>query len=101
MKKTIFSLVWLLIATVSSGKAETTSAFETTQQSSVLKTNDEMASLPPSSIEDGNTQKPNKETAPKPAKKGMRIVGNVLVGLLVGFAVVVAVFIISYTGNQH
>jgi hypothetical protein len=101
MKKTIFSLVWLLLATVTSVKAETTNAFETTQQSSVLKTNDEMASLPPSSIEDGNTQKPNKETAPKPAKKGLRIVGNVLVGLLVGFAVVVAVFIISYAGNQH
>jgi len=101
MKKTIFSLVWLLLATVTSVKAETTNAFETTQQSSVLKTNDEMASLPPSSIEDGNTQKPNKETAPKPAKKGLRIVGNVLVGLLVGFAVVVAVFIISYTGNQN
>jgi hypothetical protein len=101
MKKTIFSLVWLLLATVTSVKAETTNAFETTQQSSVLKTNDEMASLPPSSIEDGNTQKPNKETAPKPAKKGLRIVGNLLVGLLVGFAVVVAVFIISYTGNQH
>jgi len=101
MKKTIFSLVWLLLATVTSVKAETTNAFETTQQSSVLKTNDEMASLPPSSIEDGNTQKPNKETAPKPAKKGLRIVGNVLVGLLVGFAAVVAVFIISYTGNQN
>jgi hypothetical protein len=93
--------VWLLIATVSSLEAETTNAFETTQQSSVLKTNDEMASLPPSSIEDGNTQKPNKEKAPKPAKKGLRIVGNVLVGLLVGFVVVVAVAIISYTGNQH
>ncbi|MEY4861837.1 MAG: hypothetical protein RL059_1541 [Bacteroidota bacterium] len=101
MKKTILSIVWLLIATVSSGKAETTNAFETTQQSTVLKTNDEMASLPPSSIEDGNTQKPNKEKAPKPAKKGLRIVGNVLVGLLVGFVVVVAVAIISYTGNQH
>jgi len=101
MKKTIFSLVWLLLATVTSVKAETTNAFETTQQSSVLKTNDEMASLPPSSIEDGNTQKPNKEKAPRPAKKGLRIVGNVLVGLLVGFAVVVAVFIISYAGNQH
>jgi hypothetical protein len=101
MKKTIFSLIWVLLATDTSGKAETTSAFETTQQSTVLKTNDEMASLPPSSIEDGNTQKPNKETAPKPAKKGLRIVGNVLVGLLVGFAVVVAVFIISYAGNQH
>ncbi len=101
MKKTIFSIVWLLIATVSSLEAETTNAFETTQQSSVLKTNDEMASLPPSSIDDGNTQKPNKETAPKPAKKGLRIVGNVLVGLLVGFVVVVAVAIISYTGNQH
>ena len=60
-----------------------------------------MASLPPSTIEDGNTQKPNKEKAPKPAKKGLRIVGNVLVGLLVGFVVVVAVAIISYTGNQH
>ena len=93
--------MWLLIATVSSLEAETTNAFETTQQSSVLKTNDEMASLPPSSIEDGNTQKPNKEKAPKPAKKGLRIVGNVLVGLLVGFVVVVAVAIISYTGNQH
>jgi hypothetical protein len=101
MKKTIFSLVWLLIATVSSGKAETTSAFESTKQSSVLKTNDEMASLPPSTIEDGNTQKPNKKKAPKPAKKGLRIVGNVLVGLAVGFVVVIAVFIISYTGNQH
>jgi hypothetical protein len=101
MKKTIFSLVWLLIATVSSGKAETTSAFETNQQSTVLTTNDERATLPPSSIEDGNTQKPNKETAPKPAKKGLRIVGNVLVGLLVGFWVVVAVAIISYTGNQN
>ncbi len=101
MKKTIFSLVWVLIATVSSLEAETTNAFETTQQSTVLKTNDEMASLPPSSIENGNTQKPNKKKAPKPAKKGLRIVGNVLVGLAVGFAVVVAVFIISYTGNQH
>jgi hypothetical protein len=101
MKKTIFSLIWVLLATISSVGAETTSAFETTQQSSVLKTNNEMASLPPSSIEDGNTQKPNKEKAPRPAKKGLRIVGNVLVGLLVGFAVVVAVFIISYTGNQH
>ena len=101
MKKTIFSILWLLIATVSSGKAETTNAFETTQQSSVLKTNDEMASLPPSSIDDGNTQKPNKEKAPRPAKKGLRIVGNVLVGLAVGFVVVIAVFIISYTGNQH
>ena len=101
MKKTILSIVWLLIATVSSGKAETTSAFETNQQSTVLTTNDERASLPPSSIENGNTQKPNKETAPKPAKKGLRIVGNVLVGLLVGFVVVVAVFIISYAGNQH
>lgn len=101
MKKTIFSLVWVLLATVTSGKAETTSAFETNQQSTVLTTNDERASLPPSSIEDGNTQKPNKETAPKPAKKGLRIVGNVLVGLLVGFVVVVAVAIISYTGNQH
>lgn len=101
MKKTIFSLVWVLIATVSSLEAETTNAFETTQQSTVLKTNDEMASLPPSSIENGNTQKPNKKKAPKPAKKGLRIVGNVLVGLLVGFVVVVAVFIISYTGNQH
>jgi hypothetical protein len=101
MKKTIFSLVWLLLATVTSGKAETTSAFEPNQQSTVLTTKDEMASLPPSSIEDGNTQKPNKETAPKPAKKGLRIVGNVLVGLVVGFVVVVAVFIISYTGNQH
>jgi hypothetical protein len=29
MKKTIFSLVWLLIATVSSGKAETNNAFDT------------------------------------------------------------------------
>jgi hypothetical protein len=29
MKKTILSIVWLLIATVSSGKAETTNAFET------------------------------------------------------------------------
>ena len=101
MKKTIFSLVWVLLATVTSGKAETTSAFETNQQSTVLTTNDERASLPPSSIEDGNTQKPNKETAPKPAKKGLRIVGNVLVGLLVGFVVVVAIAIISYTGNQH
>jgi hypothetical protein len=101
MKKTIFSLVWLLIATVSSGKAETTNAFESTKQSSVLKTNDEMASLPPSSIENGNTQKPNKETDPKPKKKGLRIVGNVLVGLAVGFVLVIAVFIISYTGNQH
>ncbi len=101
MKKTIFSLVWVLIATVSSLEAETTNAFETTQQSTVLKTNDEMALLPPSSIENGNTQKPNKKKAPKPAKKGLRIVGNVLVGLAVGFAVVVAVFIISYTGNQH
>ncbi|NBO50265.1 MAG: hypothetical protein EBU80_11215 [Chitinophagia bacterium] len=101
MKKTIFSLVWVLIATVSSLEAETTNAFETTQQSTVLKTNDEMALLPPSSIENGNTNKPNKETAPKPGKKGLRIVGNVLVGLLVGFVVVVAVFIISYTGNQH
>ena len=101
MKKTIFSIVWLLIATVSSLEAETTNAFETTQQSSVLKTNDEMASLPPSSIDDGNTQKPNKKKAPKPAKKGLRIVGNVLVGLAVGFVVVIAVFIISYTGNQH
>ena len=101
MKKTIFSLVWVLIATVSSGKAETTSAFETNQQSTVLTTKDERATLPPSSIEDGNTQKPNKETAPKPAKKGLRIVGNVLVGLLVGFWVVVAVAIISYTGNQN
>jgi hypothetical protein len=101
MKKTIFSLVWVLLATVTSGKAETTNAFENTQQSTVLKTNDERASLPPSTIEDGNTQKPNKETAPKPAKKGLRIVGNVLVGLLVGFVVVVAVAIISYTGNQN
>jgi len=101
MKKTIFSIVWLLIATVSSLEAETTNAFETTQQSSVLKTNDEMASLPPSSIEDGNTQKPNKEKAPRPAKKGLRIVGNVLVGLAVGFVLVIAVFIISYTGNQN
>ena len=101
MKKTIFSLVRVLIATVSSLEAETTNAFETTQQSTVLKTNDEMALLPPSSIENGNTNKPNKETAPKPGKKGLRIVGNVLVGLLVGFVVVVAVFIISYTGNQH
>ncbi len=101
MKKTIFSLVWVLLATVTSGKAETMSAFETTQQSTVLATNDERASLPPSSIEDGNTQKPNKETAPKPAKKGLRIVGNVLVGLLVGFAVVVAVAIISYAGHQN
>mgnify|MGYP000067429450 FL=1 len=101
MKKTIFSIVWLLIATVSSLEAETTNAFETTKQSSVLKTNDEMASLPPSSIDDGNTQKPNKKKAPKPAKKGLRIVGNVLVGLAVGFVVVVAVFIISYAGNQH
>jgi len=101
MKKTIFSIVWLLIATVSSLEAETTNAFETTQQSSVLKTNDEMASLPPSSIDDGNTQKPNKKKAPKPAKKGLRIVGNVLVGLAVGFVLVIAVFIISYAGNQH
>jgi hypothetical protein len=101
MKKTIFSIVWLLIATVSSLEAETTNAFETTQQSSVLKTNDEMASLPPSSIDDGNTQKPNKKKAPKPAKKGLRIVGNVLVGLAVGFVLVIAVAIISYTGNQH
>jgi hypothetical protein len=101
MKKTILSIVWLLIATVSSGKAETTNAFETTQQSTALKTNDEMASLPPSSIEDGNTQKPNKEKAPRPAKKGLRIVGNVLVGLAVGFVLVIAVAIISYTGNQH
>ena len=101
MKKTIFSIVWLLIATVSSLEAETTNAFETTKQSSVLKTNDEMASLPPSTIDDGNTQKPNKKKAPKPAKKGLRIVGNVLVGLAVGFVVVVAVFIISYAGNQH
>ena len=101
MKKTILCLVWVLIATVSSLEAETTNAFETTQQSTVLKTNDEMALLPPSSIENGNTNKPNKETAPKPGKKGLRIVGNVLVGLLVGFVVVVAVFIISYTGNQH
>jgi len=101
MKKTILCLVWVLIATVSSLEAETTNAFETNQQSTVLATYDERASLPPSSIENGNTQKPNKETAPKPAKKGLRIVGNLLVGLLVGFAVVVAVFIISYTGNQH
>ena len=101
MKKTIFSLVWVLIATVTSGKAETTSAFETTQQSTVFITNDEMASLPPSSIENGSTQKPNKEKAPTPKKKGLRIVGNVLVGLAVGFVVVVAVFIISYAGNQH
>ncbi|MEN9949048.1 MAG: hypothetical protein RL106_1871 [Bacteroidota bacterium] len=101
MKKTILCLVWVLIAIVSSLEAETTNAFETTQQSYVLKTNDEMASLPPSSIENGNTQKPNKKKAPKPAKKGLRIVGNVLVGLLVGFVVVVAVFIISYAGNQH
>ncbi len=101
MKKTIFSLVWVLLATVTSGKAETTNAFENTQQSTVLKTNDERASLPPSTIEDGNTQKPNKETAPKPAKKGLRIVGNVLVGLLVGFVVVVAVAIISYAGHQN
>ncbi len=101
MKKTIFSLVWVLLATVTSGKAETTSAFETNQQSTVLTTNDEMASLPPSSIENGSTQKPTKEKAPKPKKKGLRIVGNVLVGLAVGFVVVVAVFIISYTGNQH
>ena len=101
MKKTILCLVWVLIATVSSVGAETTSAFESTKQSSVLITNDEMALLPPSSIENGNTNKPNKETAPKPGKKGLRIVGNVLVGLLVGFVVVVAVFIISYAGNQH
>ena len=101
MKKTIFSIVWLLIATVSSLEAETTNAFETTKQSSVLKTNDEMASLPPSTIDDGNTQKPNKKKAPKPKKKGLRIVGNVLVGLAVGFVLVIAVFIISYTGNQH
>ena len=101
MKKTIFSLIWVLLATVTSGKAETTSAFETTQQSTVFTTNDERASLPPSSIENGNTQKPNKETDPKPKKKGLRIVGNVLVGLAVGFVVVIAVFIISYTGNQH
>ena len=101
MKKTILCLVWVLIATVSSLEAETTNAFETTQQSTVLKTNDEMALLPPSSIENGNTNKPNKETAPKPGKKGLRIVGNVLVGLLVGFVVVVAIAIISYTGNQH
>ena len=101
MKKTIFSLVWVLLATVTSGKAETTSAFETNQQSTVLTTNDERASLPPSSIENGNTNKPNKETAPKPGKKGLRIVGNVLVGLLVGFVVVVAVAIISYTGHQN
>jgi len=101
MKKTILNIVWLLIATVSSLEAETTNAFETTQQSSVLKTNDEMASLPPSSIDDGNTQKPNKKKAPKPAKKGLRIVGNVLVGLAVGFVLVIAVAIISYTGNQH
>jgi hypothetical protein len=101
MKKTILCLVWLLIATVSSVGAETTSAFETTQQSTVFITNDEMASLPPSSIENGSTQKPNKEKAPKPKKKGLRIVGNVLVGLAVGFVVVVAVFIISYAGNQH
>ena len=101
MKKTIFSLVWVLIATVSSLEAETTNAFETTQQSTVLKTNDEMALLPPSSIENGNTNKPNKETAPKPGKKGLRIVGNVLVGLLVGFVVVVAVAIISYAGHQN
>ncbi len=101
MKKTILCLIWVLLATISSVGAETTSAFETTQQSTVFKTNDEMASLPPSSIEYGNTQKPNKETAPKPAKKGLRIVGNVLVGLLVGFAVVVAVAIISYTGHQN
>ena len=30
MKKTIFSLVWVLLATVTSGKTETTNAFETT-----------------------------------------------------------------------
>jgi|GEM_PF-3339638 hypothetical protein len=101
MKKTIFSLVWVLLATISSVGAETTSAFETNQQSTVLTTNDERASLPLSSIEVGNTQKPNKETAPKPAKKGLRIVGNVLVGLLVGFVVVVAVAIISYAGHQN
>ena len=101
MKKTILCLVWVLIATVSSLEAETTNAFETNQQSTVLTTNDEMASLPPSTIEDGNTQKPNKEKAPRPAKKGLRIVGIVLVGLAVGFVVVVAVAIISYTGNQH
>ncbi len=101
MKKTILCLVWVLIATVSSLEAETTNAFETTQQSTVLKTNDEMALLPPSSIENGNTNKPNKETAPKPGKKGLRIVGNVLVGLLVGFVVVVAVAIISYAGHQN
>ena len=101
MKKTILGLVWVLIATVSSLEAETTNAFETNQQSTVLATYDERASLPPSSIENGNTQKPNKETDPKPKKKGLRIVGNVLVGLAVGFVLVIAVFIISYTGNQH
>jgi len=31
----------------------------------------------------------------------LRIVGNVLVGLLVGFVVVVAVAIISYAGHQN
>jgi hypothetical protein len=96
MKKTIFSLIWVLLATVTSGKAETTSAFETTQQSTVFTTNDERASLPPSSIEDGNTQKPIKETDPKPAKSkhkrqiGLKIFGSVVVayGILMLLSVI-------------
>jgi hypothetical protein len=91
MKKTILCLVWVLIATISSVGAETTSAFDTAKQSTLFTTNDEMASLPPSSVEDGNSQNPNKGTRPKPAKSkpkrqiGLKIFGGVVVayGLLV------------------
>jgi hypothetical protein len=94
MKKTIFSLIWVLLATVSSGKAETNNAFETISVNQTTTHHICQSQSNPSLLLNGdvsNTMDTPDENHKPPAKSkpkrqiGLKIFGGVVVayGLLV------------------
>jgi hypothetical protein len=94
MKKTILGLVWLLIATVSSGKAETNNAFDTISVNQTTTHHSYQSQSSPSIVLNGdeinaiNTKDENHKPPAKSKPKrqiGLKIFGGVVVayGLLV------------------
>jgi hypothetical protein len=99
MKKTILSIVWLLIATVSSGKAETNNAFETISVNQTTTHHSYQSQSNPSLLLNGdktNAINEGDENHKPPAKSkhkrqlGLKIFGGVVVayGLLVVLSVI-------------
>jgi hypothetical protein len=102
MKKTIFSLVWLLIATVSSGKAETTNAFETISVNQTTTHHGYQSQSSPSIVFKGekrntiDTTGEDERDLPK-SKPKKHVFAEVVLGLTATFVVVF--ILVARSGN--